>query len=336
MQLVHNQLNKLNTKLGGSISNLQGDRILQCHNDKGIGRIVSVELQAGLSYTEYDMNFVEDLELEIDNRTGAALYFIYVMEGNLSFAWKKTSSPRKEIKEFQTVILGSDSCKLKLYVPKSNKTSFALIKVDKMEQSQNYSPDDIALNQKLFHQFLVKGDTDPYEYSGTFNLKIKDQLLQIRAIKQSGVVRKFLIKGIIHFTLALELMHHQNDVSNRKSLSTNLSKRELLLGKEAVDRITQQPEYPYTIEYLCHQYGTTAAKLQECFRVLAGTTVSTYIKNQRIEMAERLIKGGELNISEVVYTIGFTSRSYFSKIFKERYECTPKYYRENCKNLVSA
>ncbi|MDX1318460.1 MAG: AraC family transcriptional regulator, partial [Xanthomarina gelatinilytica] len=40
-----------------------------------------------------------------------------------------------------------------------------------------------------------------------------------------------------------------------------------------------------------------------------------------------LIKNTDMNISEVVYTIGLTSRSYFSKIFKEKYNCSPKDYK---------
>lgn len=336
MELVHKQLNKLNTELGGSISRLEGDRILQCHNDKGIGRVVSVALEAGISYTEYDLNLVDDLTLKIENTTGTALYFIYVLEGNLKYAWRENLSQKKEIQELQTVILRSDTTSLNLYVPKASKTSFALIKVEKTGQERHASADDVALNQKLFYQFLEKNETDPYEYTGTFNLKIKEQLLQIRVIKQSGVVRKLLIKGIIHFTLALELMHHERDMANRQSIATKLTKRELLRVKEAVDQIAHKPEFRYTIDYLCRQYGLSAAKLQEGFKVLEGTTVSNYIKSQRIELAEELIKAGELNISEVVYTIGFTSRSYFSKIFKNRFNCTPKYYQEHCKNLASA
>ena len=35
-----------------------------------------------------------------------------------------------------------------------------------------------------------------------------------------------------------------------------------------------------------------------------------------IRLAEELIKTTDLNISEIVYTVGLTSRSYFCKIFK--------------------
>jgi len=335
MPTLHHQLNRLNNKLGGSISRLDGDRILQYHNQKGIGQIISVALEAGISYTEYNMDLNENLKMNLDNRTGSALYFLYCLKGNFAYSWASDANRKNEILELQTVILGSNKSSLNVFIPKEKKVSFALIKVEKSNRYRA-SLDDYALNQKLFHQFLTLTKEDPFEYRCTFNLKIKEQLVQIRNIRQSGVVRKLLIKGIIHFALALELMQHQQDKVRNESIKTRLTKKELLRVKETIDAISKNPQHSYPISILCRNYALSAAKLQEGFKVLEGCTVGNYIKRMRVEMAERLIKKGDLNISEVVYSVGFTSRSYFSKIFRNRYACTPKYYQEHCKNLASA
>ncbi|WP_245585041.1 helix-turn-helix domain-containing protein [Psychroserpens burtonensis] len=44
------------------------------------------------------------------------------------------------------------------------------------------------------------------------------------------------------------------------------------------------------------------------------------------------MRSADLNVSQVVYSIGFTSRSYFSKIFKEKYGITPNEYRKSALN----
>ncbi|MCB0387243.1 MAG: helix-turn-helix transcriptional regulator, partial [Winogradskyella sp.] len=75
------------------------------------------------------------------------------------------------------------------------------------------------------------------------------------------------------------------------------------------------------------QFGLSPSKLQEGFKLMHGHTVTEYIREVRIKKAEELIKNTDMNISEVVYTIGLTSRSYFSKIFKEKYNCSPKDYK---------
>ncbi|QLG46543.1 helix-turn-helix domain-containing protein [Costertonia aggregata] len=336
MQLQHKQLNKLNHQLGGSITKVEEDRIMQCHNEKGIGRVVSIPLEAGISYTEYNLNLKEDNELVLENTTGSVLYFIYCLEGQFHYKWKNENGQRGTIEELQTVILGSKESSLKLQIPKEQAISFAVIKVDKTNTFQSESGEDVALNQQLFYQFFTVCKSERFAYHGTFNLKIKEQLLQIRTIRETGLVRKLLIKGIIHFTLALELKQYRRDREKHQGLNTRLTKKELLRVNEAIETIEHRPEYSYNIDYLCRQYGLSAAKLQEGFKVLQGCTVVNFIKKQRVELAEELIKAGELNISEIVYTIGFTSRSYFSKIFKQRFNCTPKYYQDRCKNRVMA
>ena len=65
-----------------------------------------------------------------------------------------------------------------------------------------------------------------------------------------------------------------------------------------------------------------------------GRTVTDPVRNVRIEKSAKMIKNTDLNISEIVYSIGFASRSYFSKIFKEKYNCTPKNYRDNRSRAV--
>ena len=82
--------------------------------------------------------------------------------------------------------------------------------------------------------------------------------------------------------------------------------------------------------------GLSPFKLQEGFKTTHGRTVADFIRNVRLEKAEELIKTTDLNISEIVYTIGLSSSSYFSKIFKLKYNCSPKDYANNKQVAASA
>ena len=48
----------------------------------------------------------------------------------------------------------------------------------------------------------------------------------------------------------------------------------------------------------------------------------------KINALQNASNGTDLNISEVVYSIGFTSRSYFCKIFRQKYGCSPREYKK--------
>jgi len=57
---------------------------------------------------------------------------------------------------------------------------------------------------------------------------------------------------------------------------------------------------------------------------LTGMTVVEYIRNIRLKKAAMFLKQDKLSISEVLYLVGFSTPSYFTKCFKEEYGMTPK------------
>lgn len=71
-----------------------------------------------------------------------------------------------------------------------------------------------------------------------------------------------------------------------------------------------------TLNPLSRYSGISQAKqLQEEFKFLFFRTVKEYIRPARMEAARELMNTTDLNIFQIVYTIGFTSRSYFFKKF---------------------
>lgn len=327
MQVVHNQLSYFNTILGGSISSFEGDRILQYDNEKGTGRIQTVSLNSGISYSEYDLDLVEDFNFDLKLDENRSLYFIYCLEGNFNFTKGAETS---KVEALQTVVVGGSNEIINIKLRQGTKSNLSVIKVTQDGEHSMKNNDGSELYDQLFTSFLNEDDS---AYIGTFNLKIKEQLLQIRAITQKGLVRKLLIEGIVNFTLALEILHCKQDIESDGQVSTLLTKKELLRIEEAVNAIKRKPEDSYTVTDLSKEYGLSPTKLQEGFKVMEGTTVTNFIRNERLILAEELIQTSDMNISEIVYSIGFTSRSYFSKIFRNRYKCTPKTYLMNIRKV---
>ena len=99
--------------------------------------------------------------------------------------------------------------------------------------------------------------------------------------------------------------------------------------------IRKEPSRQYTLDQLSLDYGLSQAKLQDGIKFLFTRTVTEYIRHVRLEMARDLMKNSDLNISQIVYTIGFTSRSYFSKIFKEKFGISPNEFKKQIVSKVS-
>lgn len=322
MNATHAKLNQLNDSLGGSISIFDTERILMFDNHKGTGRVQSVELESGIGYSQFDLATTEEVKLNLKNPTSRSLFFIYCLEGSFMLKLPKSKSSI-EVDSLRTVILGGMEEDVNIVLEPRKKVHFSVIQVTDEYGLESTEGKTEKLKSQLFSQFLKN---KKYEYVGTVNLKIKEHLLQIKSISQTGVVRKLLIEGLVHFTLALEILHYKSDNSKKTLHESTLTKREMLCVENAIEEIRNKPEHPYSIDYFVRKYGLSAAKLQSGFKVFTGSTVASCIKNQRLDLAEKLIKDTDLNVSEIVYTIGFSSRSYFSKIFNKRFKCSPKIY----------
>ena len=63
------------------------------------------------------------------------------------------------------------------------------------------------------------------------------------------------------------------------------------------------------------------------FKENFGFCFQNYLNAYRLESAKEHLKKSMLPISEISIAVGFNSFSYFSKLFKNTYNCTPKEYR---------
>ena len=190
------------------------------------------------------------------------------------------------------------------------------------------------LGSQLFKTFVPRNGAETFAYTGSYNLKIAERVQQLETITQKGLVRSLLMQGVINLILAMEIQQHKEDRRNFRNNFGSLTKDEMDDVKELSEFIKNYPEIQSNLKYLSSKSGLSPAKLQEGFKLLHNRTVTDYIRNVRVEAAEHMIKTTDLNISEIVYSVGLTSRSYFSKIFKERYDCSPKFYQDHQNTLA--
>lgn len=126
-----------------------------------------------------------------------------------------------------------------------------------------------------------------------------------------------------------------DDLSETNYDGCSLSKTELQKVADATNLIHEELDKDFTVTSLSRDVLLSVNKLQEGFKAVHNRKVTDYIRNARLEEAERLIKTTDYNISEVVYMVGFLSRSYFSKIFKMKYNCNPSDYKVQMNSKVA-
>ena len=74
--------------------------------------------------------------------------------------------------------------------------------------------------------------------------------------------------------------------------------------------------------------GTNRTKVNDVLKSELGMTFTSYLNKLRLTEAARLLtEKNETTVAEIAYSVGYANVSYFNKLFKEEYGCTPKAFR---------
>lgn len=82
------------------------------------------------------------------------------------------------------------------------------------------------------------------------------------------------------------------------------------------------------LEGVVSEAGVNRNKVNEILKSELGFTFTGYLNKLRLTEAARLLaEKSTATVSEIAYTVGYNNVSYFNKLFKEEYGCTPKAFR---------
>ena len=87
-----------------------------------------------------------------------------------------------------------------------------------------------------------------------------------------------------------------------------------------------------SVEMMSDEVGMSRVHLYKRLLSITGNTPSEFIRIIRLKHAARLLREGQLNVSEVAYRVGFNMPRNFSKYFKEYYGVGPSQYKNKQTN----
>ena len=102
--------------------------------------------------------------------------------------------------------------------------------------------------------------------------------------------------------------------------------------KTILDYIEMNYMKTITIDELAESVNLSKHYFMRFFKKYMGMTCIEYINDYRLNVATNLLLTTGMQITEVAAHIGITNLSYFNRIFKKKYNMTPKEYRYNVDN----
>ena len=92
-----------------------------------------------------------------------------------------------------------------------------------------------------------------------------------------------------------------------------------------VDENLQNPDFK--IDDLAETMNMSRAVFYRKIKTFTGASPIDLVKEMRLKRALELLDADTYSLSEVAYQSGFSSPQYFSRVFKEQMQCTPKEYK---------
>lgn len=113
------------------------------------------------------------------------------------------------------------------------------------------------------------------------------------------------------------------------SILSNNSKDKTMLEKAVAIVMEHIDDPDFRIDVFAHELGLSRTYLFSKIKGLTGQSPNEFITTIRLkEAVARLVNSKDESISDIAYSLGFSSSSYFINCFKARYGKTPAQYRK--------
>ena len=189
-----------------------------------------------------------------------------------------------------------------------------------LERETDRIPDDFA--------DIDSGSPSRYQYTDVITPLMQAVVYQIFNCTYHGLTRQLYLEGKAYELIAYKLEQSLSD--NKRYQKT------FVLRPDDVERVRHARKLvlrnlgnPPRLLDLARMVGLPHPKLNFCFRKIYGTTVFGCHREMRLNKAKSLLDQGRMNVTEVAYSVGYSSLSHFAKAFKNYFDTAPsKYLRE--------
>ena len=129
----------------------------------------------------------------------------------------------------------------------------------------------------------------------------------------------------------LELLLFLSDLNTAEEvLQTDYyNQNQVALIKAVASYITEDLTIHHTIEQLSQKFKISTTALKKCFRGVYGTSIYSYLRTYRLQVAKKLLLETELSVTEIASKIGYENPNKFTSAFKEMYGSSPTEYRKS-------
>lgn len=211
----------------------------------------------------------------------------------------------QEVRELNSITQGNVDM-LKASIAESYKGREGRMAEDEVRQEKNIAIVVIALASRA----AIKGGMLPEK---AFSM-VDAYVLTVERLKDPIKIRSMMRKAEYDFA--------EQVAQNSRMLEQN----EIIMHTK--NYIFQHLHDEIVIGDLGKQIGVNTSYLSTLFHKTEGITIQLFIRNEKIKLAENMLRYSEYSIRDIANYLSFCSQSHFGKAFKEQTGLSPAKYRK--------
>ncbi|WP_422859545.1 helix-turn-helix domain-containing protein [Flagellimonas sp. S174] len=300
----------------------------------GKGYVNGFSFTHGVNVIELDFRLKKDVILEFQNPSVKPLQLLYNKEDQVGHFFSDTEKIN-QINRLECVMVASDvTSHQSLEFEKDSAICMFFININRREFEDKVEDFLPGMNKDLEVLFRDVNGVSRFFYQGYYSLDIAESIEAFTDCELTDFPKSVFLEGKVYEILGHQLRQFLDD-RNTPDRRKILRKSTVSAINRAAELIEENLDQVENILTLSKKVGLNQNTLQQGFRHVFGKSVNAYMKELRLKRAKELLESSQMNITEISYSVGINSRSYFSKIFKEKYGMTPKQYVLNSRNKAS-
>ena len=299
-------------------------------NAHGRGYLTTYQMRSGLTAKTYNIRLAKELRLQMTEVKNATTYFLYGVKGHCFHRFHDEQELRKIAQNQNVILSGGMSKNHEIILPAEVELqiSILLLSSEKLANAPGKKAGKLEVQlKKLATTFSLEKSQSYFGRIHYGTAQYATVLIENERVDAVGVL---ITEAAILNTLASQLANHDENqnVPLVKPLRSNELEKIMALGDFIKDNINR----PIALDELSKNSGLNPKKLQRGSQYLYGESIGSLIQRLRLEKARELFVKTELSISEVTYSVGIASRSYFSRIFFREFGMHPSEFKKNIDN----
>lgn len=162
----------------------------------------------------------------------------------------------------------------------------------------------------------------------TFSGQNQNATLTFRSILQElsnpGIGTKVVVDTLMKQILLLLLRDSLKKSTTVAAIATTLVDRQII---KAITNITARPQDPHTVDNLACLVGMSRSCFARSFSETVGMSPMRYVQAARLTLASTLLRSSTVPIKSIAISVGYASRSQFSRAFALMFGTDPTTFR---------